>query len=261
MDTNTILVSAFLTNINERHNQDINNHVKIVKYIENGKKILTAPINKIIFIDKSLMDEFKDYQNEYTSLIPITKEDLYLNSYKNKITQFSLNTTYPEKDSLDYMLLMCNKTEFMRKAIETDPFTPLCVSDNKNTQFIWLDFGINYICKCSDEEFIQKIMKLSNNCDSEKVRLGSIILWDPNIAYSYNIYKDIVWYFTGGILGGNKESLVKFADLVKEKCIETITTHKTIMWEINIWYLVYKDHPELFSYYKCDHNDSLIDNY
>ncbi len=104
-------------------------------------------------------------------------------------------------------------------------------------------------------------MKLGSNFDFSKVRLGSLMLWDPKIVYSYNIYKDIVWYFTGGIFGGNKESLIKFADLVKEKCIETIVNQKTIMWEVNIWYLVYKDHPELFSYYKCDHDDSLIENY
>ena len=76
-----------------------------------------------------------------------------------------------------------------------------------------------------------------------------------------NIYKSIHWYFAGGVFGGDSKSLIKFANLVKEKCIETITLNNTIMWEVNIWWIIYKENTELFSIYKCDHDNSIIDNY
>ena len=88
-------------------------------------------------------------------------------------------------------------------------------------------------------------------------------LIDEDYEYIYNndIYKDILWYFAGGVFGGNKNMLLEFSDLMKTKCIEIITTKNTIMWEVNIWYLIYNDNKELFDGYYCDHNDSIIDNY
>ena len=48
---------------------------------------------------------------------------------------------------------------------------------------------------------------------------------------------------------------------MKEKCITIMTTKNTIMWEVNIWYLIYIENKELFNIYKCDHNSSLVFNY
>jgi hypothetical protein len=77
----------------------------------------------------------------------------------------------------------------------------------------------------------------------------------------FNIYKDIKWYFAGGVFGGNKEKLLIFADLMKQKCLQIISQEKTIMWEVNIWYLIYLENNELFYPYHCDHNDTILKNY
>ena len=91
------------------------------------------------------------------------------------------------------------------------------------------------------------------------LRIGSI--WDLNNQYYINILKDITWYFAGGVFGGKKDVLLTFAEKTKNKCIQIITEHQTIMWEVNIWYLVYLENPTMFDPYKCDHNESLISNY
>ena len=44
-------------------------------------------------------------------------------------------------------------------------------------------------------------------------------------------------------------------------CYLVVHPRGTLMWEVNVWYLIYKEHPELFDCYYCDHNDSLIDCY
>ena len=42
-----------------------------------------------------------------------------------------------KKDTKDYICLMCNKTEFMKKTI--------IKYKNKYENYIWIDFGIYYI--------------------------------------------------------------------------------------------------------------------
>jgi len=240
----TTIVSCFLANSNSRGDRNTN------KYIELGKKLLNVNIPKIIFMDDSIIDSI-EYNKEKTILIPINYNDLFLSEYKNNITNFDILTDFSEKDTLDYMLLICNKTEFMKKAIEINTF--------KTEQFVWVDFGINHIFKSSDDEFEKKIINLNMN-NYSKIRIGSII--DPNLyLLNKNIYKEVVWYFAGGVFGGNPEFLLKFADLVKKKCLEIILNKATIMWEVNIWYMVFLENKELFDLYFCDHNETLIENY
>ena len=80
-------------------------------------------------------------------------------------------------------------------------------------------------------------------------------------TFRSDIYKDITWYFAGGVFGGDSKALIKFADLTKQQCIKTIENYKTLMWEVNVWFQVYLDNPDLFSLYNCDHNHTLIGNY
>jgi hypothetical protein len=239
---NTI-VSSFLANVNTIYPSE--------KYLKDGILLLKAKIPKIIFIDENIYDELKKYENDSSCIIPIKKKDLYFNDYKDSLENFDLNTNNKTKDSLEYMFTMCNKTEWIKKAIELNKFD--------TDSFIWIDFGIRYIFKNdSDESFIEKIEKLKDK-EYEKIRIGSI--WDIHVHYSLNIYKDISWYFAGGVFGGKKELLLEFADKTKNKCIEVITEQKTIMWEVNIWYMIYLENQSIFNCYKCDHNESLIINY
>ena len=51
------------------------------------------------------------------------------------------------------------------------------------------------------------------------------------------------------------------SEAMKQKCVEIMTTKKTIMWEVNVWYLLHLEGSVTFDVYKCDHNDSLVENY
>lgn len=242
MSKNTI-VSCFLTNVNSIYPVD--------KYINDGIILLRADIPKIIFIEDILYDRLKYYANNNTVIIPINKTEWYFQDYKDKITNFNLNTNNKTKDTLEFMFTMCNKTEWVKKAIELNIF---------NTKsYIWIDFGIRYIFKHdNDASFINKIENLHNK-EYDKIRIGTI--WDLNNYYILDIYKDITWYFAGGVFGGNKDYLYEFANKTKEKCIQTIESQNTLMWEVNIWFLVYLENSHIFNCYKCDHNDSIVVNY
>jgi len=238
---NTI-ISAFFS--------DINNNKSINKYYELGKLLLLSDTPKIIFVDIVMYNMIEEYENENTKIIIVDKSFIYMYDYIDKLSNFNLNTNNINKDTIEYMFIMCSKTEWLRQAILYNPF--------KTDHFIWLDFGLRHVFKCSDDEFVMKINNMKYKVYDD-IRIGHI--WDLNINYSFNIYKDITWYFAGGVVGGGKDELLKFADKVKHQCIDIMTNQHTIMWEVNIWYIVYQYDIIKYNPYKCDHNDSIIDNY
>ena len=248
MENNVTLVSAFIANANQRQDRSIDD------YISYGKKLMAVPINKIIFFDDSEIEKLPDECfNDNTLIIPIKKDDNYLYQYKDKITDFHLNTTCPEKDTLDYMITICNKTEHIKNAILLNPF--------QSTQFVWVDFGINHVFKDrTDDEFTTTILELREK-EFENIRIANI--WDTSLynIYVLNPYKDVLWFFAGGVFGGSSKALIKFADLTKQHCIKVIEENNTLMWEVNIWFQVYLENKELFSLYNCDHNPSILENY
>ena len=242
---NTI-VSAFVSNINNRDD------ITLKRYYELGKLLLKSTVPKIFFVDETMFNliNLLDYDISNTNIVKIEKKDIYLYEYINSLSQFNLNTDNPNKDTIEYIITQCNKTEWVKSAIELNTF-------NTNN-FIWVDFGIRYIFNCSDKEFIEKINELKYKV-YKNVRIGNI--WNLQNNYNINIYKDIAWYFAGGIFGGNKERLLHFSNKIKEKCIDIILTKNTLMWEVNIWYLIYNENKEIFDNYSCNHNNSIIDNY
>ena len=237
------LVSAFISNINNRDTY---------KYYQLGKLLLKTNVPKVIFVDIAMYNliQDEDYDESITKLVVVNKSFLYLYDYIDQLEHFNLNTDNKAKDTIDYMFMMCGKTEWIHRAITMNPY--------KTDNFIWLDFGIRHVFKCSDDEFITKINNMKYKT-YDKIRIGRI--WDLNYISNRDIYKDITWYFAGGVFGGDINNLVWFADMMKEKCIDIMVNRNTIMWEVNIWYLVYNYNKNIFNPYKCDHNDSICDNY
>ena len=142
------------------------------------------------------------------------------------------------------MYVICCKTECIRLAIELNIF-------NTN-QFIWVDFGIYHIMNNDEELFIHLITNL-NNKSYENIRIASGTCYNLE-----QIFTKIQWFFLGGIFGGHKDKLLEFADLMKQKCIDIMTNEKTIIWEVNIWFLIFLENQELFDRYIADHDASMF---
>jgi hypothetical protein len=81
------------------------------------------------------------------------------------------------------------------------------------------------------------------------------------VKYNVDLYKQISWYFAGSLFGGSTDKLIEFADIMKKKCLEIIKERNSFIWEVNIWYLIYLEYPNLFDIYQCDHNVSMLANY
>ena len=175
MKKGPIIVSAFILNVNNR--KDLN----LDKYLENGKKLINLKINKIIFFDEKLYKtlDITQYTNNYTTLIPSKKSDIYLYQYQDKIVNFDTIIRNQEKDTIDFMFLMCNKTEYMRKAIE--------ITRDTKKQYIWVDFGIGYIFKTNYK--YESLFDCFNKI-YDGIRIPSI--WNPRINRGDFIYKRVI---------------------------------------------------------------------
>jgi hypothetical protein len=240
-ESRATIVTAFIANVNNISYRNTE------KYIAYGKKLLEIPVPKIVFIDTESYDTyFSSFCDEHTHFIVFNLSDMYFEEYKHLITDFDLVTDNKSKDTMEYMFVQCYKTEWVRKAIEMDIY--------KTDQFIWIDFGIYHMVN-DDSIFENAILNISKKSYS-KLRISS---FKPhNYVCTHNVYKRITWNFAGSIFGGDKKSLITFADIVKDKVIETIEKKNTIMWEICIWYLVKNTVPDLFDCYIYDHHNSYI---
>jgi hypothetical protein len=253
------IVSAFVCDINMRDDITFN------KYYEFGKLLIQCDVPKIIFLDETMYNkvstELKDILiinnnlmfNDNTRIYKIQKKSSYLYQFEKSLTNFQIITDNLQKDTIEFMFTMCNKTEWIKEAI--------ILNDFNTTNYIWVDFGIRHVFECDDDIFKKKINNLKYK-EYNNIRIASI--WWNLDTYSYNkddIYSKIMWFFAGGVFGGNKEALLLFIQKMKDKCIEIMTTRGTIMWEVNIWYMIYVEFEELFYRYWCDHNNTIIDHY
>lgn len=241
----TTLVSAFVSNVNEKYADTL------TRYYKYGQLLLKSRIPKIIFLDEPMMNLIGNNYNKSTTLVVKTqKSDSYFYTYKDTLSNFHVNSTDHTKDTVEFMFTMCNKTEWVKEAILLNYF--------KTENFIWVDFGIRHVFSGTDEAFIENINSLNSKMYSG-VRIGAI--WNLNNRFNIDIYKDIAWYFAGGVFGGNANALVKFSELMKNKCIDIMTNKNTIMWEVNIWYLIYTENQAIFDVYYCNHDNRIITNY
>jgi hypothetical protein len=244
----TTIVSAFMTGVNSRKDIDIR------QYIEFGNKLMVIPVPKVIFLEQHIYEtHFQESHSlgkyPLTTFIMMNKSDIYLYPYIDEITDFHINSAKPEKDTIDFLFVQCNKTEWVHQAITVNPF--------KTEQFTWIDFGIYHVVR--NDVLFDKLIRNISQTESAKVSICNC--WNLRLPFVRNIHKDVAWYFAGGIFGGEPEYLIQFADRMKEMCISYIHERKSMVWETNLWYLVYKKYPELFTPYLADHNSCMLQNY
>jgi len=242
----TTIVTAFITNINQSNSRSITD------YIEYGKKLLSLPVPIVCFIEEPIYNEyFKMQLNLYrnTTFIFTEKKDIYLYNYRDEITDFSLVTDSPDKNTLEYMFVQCNKTEWVREAIDLNIY--------KTSQYIWIDFGIYHMIM-DDNNMREGILSMVQK-QYNQLRIASCKYKEYTVPY--NVYRIITWTFAGSVFGGDAESLLRFAYLTKTEILKTIKQRKTLMWEINIWYLIKLQHADFMDFYTTSHDSRILKLY
>lgn len=238
-----ILVSAYI-NIEKYEYKERQYNENI---IENGNKLIDLPIYKIIFIDKDYIHKFNN--NKYTKIIPIYLEELniygyYKYFYDNRYNILSINKV---KDTLLFHIIQYAKSEFLLRAIDYYDHTSI---------FVWIDIGI-YKVFDGYEQFYSSIMNINKLI--YKIIPNRIIL--PGCWELENIdVKDdkILWYFCGGFLIIPKYLIYLFNSLILDELLLIIINNKKIIYEVNIWYNIWKKYNYLFYWYKANHNHTMF---
>ena len=249
---NRTIVSAFILGRNRNRSAD--------EYLRFAKGLLEAKCPKILFIDRVTMLTVEPLVSEgnLTKIIVIDPEDFYLSkkATEHSCPNFCEINGNKEKDTLQYFILMCNKTEFVREAVATNPFG--------TEGFVWVDFGMKHVCpELSDEEYSALLESLASKPLFEEelrsVRIARI--WDLEQTPSKHLLHDVQWYFAGGVFGGTAATLIEFADKTRAKCLQIIREHGLLTWEVNVWYQVWLENKELFFAYHNWHDVRLLTNY
>jgi hypothetical protein len=190
--------------------------------------------------------------------------DLFLFSYRATAHKFTLNTGNPHKDTLEYMMVQCQKSEWMSIAEQLSSQT----DSEKTKEYVWVDFGIFHMFRGKIDVFQIELytmrarihQRLLRNKESSQLTFARC--WDPaNHIYHGNIYKDVNWLFAGSVFGGGATMIRQFALRVREKCLQVMRSKNTLMWEINIWALIYRESASLFSLYPSDHSEIIFRGY
>lgn len=269
------LVTGFISEINERADRHL------AKYIALGKELLSVEIKTTCFLERTVFDQYirpeltspmSDIRSWCTfsylicghvTFVFFEKSDLFLWAYRELATQFYVNTGNPNKDTLEYMMVQCQKPEWVALAIQLSrSLDPFAVSE-----FAWIDFGVFHMFGGSVDTFQLSLYEWRNRVDKRVRKEGesSVIriagCWDPTLSYAQDIYRDICWVFAGSVFGGGEQRLERFAKCMRETCIRLLEERRSLMWEVNVWVLLYRKHPEWFSWYKSDHSRVLLDAY
>ena len=272
------IVSAFMSQINARSDRPVQ------KYMDLGKSLLRVNVRQIVFLERAIYDaHFSSNDNIYyvydhfeyegasfsyvvdghITFVLFERSDMYLPAYRDLATNFSVNTPHPKKDTLDYMFVQCTKTEWVAMAIALDKTLKDGVCDGL---YAWLDFGIRHMYP-SDTAMETAIYQLRDRLLMsgcwDRSRIYAPSCWDPAHAktYSQDVFREVFWVFSGSAFGGGADALLEFARRTKQKCIFLLATRCSLMWEVNVWYLVYRDCPEFFSLFYGNHNAGILQNW
>jgi hypothetical protein len=305
------IVTGFISNVNRRHDRDI------TKYIDFGMELMAVDIPMTIFIEKTvfkkhIMHRLRDVpgpetlftyricggvmdgmQHNYSyqkcghiTFVFFEVEDLFLWSYRAMAYKFQLNTGNPSKDTLEYMMVQCQKTEWMAIAAQMSSrnyssrnyssrnYSSRNYSSRNYSsrnylekEYVWIDFGGFHMFHGKIDVFQTELYMLRSRIErrlklkGESSRICFARCWDPNMVYYGDIFRDVNWLFAGSVFGGSVICLNHFAMKMREKCLQILREKNTLMWEINIWAMLYREAEELFLLYPSDHSEIILRGY
>lgn len=244
---------TFVTSYLKIYRQEYDNNKTFPKRLRLFMKLLDTGINMCLFTSPEFEMIFRDLTKKYTNLVLLGVCDIEnlefwrLCDQKKYRLAKKVNTG---KDTHEYMVLMNEKTEFIRKSILANPF---------NTEyFSWIDFSIGHIFRNPDT--YTQISRLDSLYFFKDVLVipgcGSQVLHESKTAND-----EIVWRFAGGLFLGHKDVLLRFSDSAINHITKFLDVSGHMLWEVNYWaWLEAKGYlPEVLWYYTM-HSDDIVSN-
>jgi hypothetical protein len=235
---NTTFVTAYF----EIYPPNSNNKSREMRF-ENFSKLAKTNIPIIVFTDKESRPFFDDYPNLTFVVIDFKELETYKETMKIGVK------TLPEKrcmkkDTLEFMILMNSKAEFMKKAIDIA----------NSTHYCWLDFSILYVFK--DVEYSLNYLKDFSQKTLQPTLFAIPGCWEIG-TFQNLLWNSINWRFCGGFFVADRESLISFYSLYREVYQKILFLSGRMTWETNIWHILEMEYNWKPNWFKADHNDSI----
>lgn len=223
-----IIVSAFIDLKRDK------NVKSLADYLHHSKGLLSTEQKKVVFLEQHVIDQLPISPVNCT-IVPFEKSELNYD-FSNVVLPLLRNE---DKDTAEYLAIQLNKTFWVLRASEI-------VSAE---HFVWVDFAYNHVCRNPDWDRLKK--------PYDKIRIPGCI--KPSQFYNIGLAMPN-WYFCGGLFGGSIEEIKRFHNRILKHTSDLLKENK-ISWEVNIWAIVYRDMPDLFSWFYADHGCEMINNY
>ena len=148
------------------------------------------------------------------------------------------------KDTANYHIINNAKIEFVERAIKGARFNAY--------SYAWIDFSIGHMFRQPRDT----LAYLKGAAYNEK---GLVFPGCWPIHYRANeLFTKISWRFCGSFFLGDRDSLLKFAELYRAKFRGIVEKRGVLPWEVNIWH--YLELHEGFAprWFSADHDDSIV---
>jgi len=152
----------------------------------------------------------------------------------------------PAKDTTAYCTVQHEKTAWLASAARMT-----------REVGIWVDFGIFHLPTVTDAH-VRELYANVEKLPPEKIVIPTI--W-PMVNRPMIDWNRPAWFVAGGVVvvpphlaEWLHETAVKYATLQMQASGRTT-------WEVNTWSAILRDHPDKFSTYAADHDESLFEQY
>ncbi len=148
----------------------------------------------------------------------------------------------PNKNTLAYMTVLAQKTEWLRMAAAEDPDVEV---------FVWADYGIFHQPGHSE----QAIVDLMQRVDDTAIAIPGIYEQGPiddNVA---------CWRFCGSMFVCPRKFLDDFDGAIKIQVLYSLLKYNYVTWDVNNWAHVEQQDGLPIRWYKAGHDGSLFTNY
>jgi hypothetical protein len=160
------------------------------------------------------------------------------------------NSRNEQKDTKEYILLMNAKTEFLKIAVETNPFG--------SSHYAWIDFNIYHIFTGREQRVLELLHGLSRRTMAPYF-LTLPGCWGKEHVNESFLLNDICWRFCGGFFIGSADRMLEF-DAYYTRFFETFLREKQkLVWEVNFWAYVELAHSMSVIWYPGDHNEKILE--
>lgn len=225
-------------------------------YLNWFKDTLTLPFPMVIYISQEetdLIDTIQNYRPShvptkilfspipYESYEPIFKHILSQNDYRSKM----MNNNRVECQLPMYNIIQYSKFQWLKEIAEMNPF--------QTDYFFWVDAGIS--------RFISKHV-YNHVCNNISLPKRKLIIQHNHLLDRYPVTEAYLWdsqcLMCGTMFGGDKEILIRFANIIDEELKERVPQGWINNEQVLLAYLYHKKHKELYHLVYNNTNQHLM---